>query len=85
MCATQEAFSAMFADRPPPPTSKDFLRNLDDVVIDTDCHKDCPVCLGQLRRGDVAVKLPCKCKHLFCKSCIVTWLEKTSTCPACRY
>jgi len=24
------------------------------------------------------------CKHLFCKSCITTWLQKASTCPYCR-
>ena len=26
----------------------------------------------------------CVCRHIFCKVCIETWLNRSSTCPSCR-
>ncbi len=44
---------------------------------------NCPVCwdtLDDLETMAVATK----CKHVFCKDCILSWVAKKQTCPVCR-
>jgi len=77
-------FSAMFNDRPPPPTSAKFLDELEDKLLRCDLEGEkCPVCLKGLEEEDVINRLPCK--HQFHKECIVPWLQKTCSCPVCRH
>ena len=43
---------------------------------------ECPICLNFLKTGD-PVKIN-KCGHLFCLSCLTTWIISHDTCPICR-
>ncbi|XP_045483208.1 E3 ubiquitin-protein ligase RNF181-like [Harmonia axyridis] len=65
---------------PPPPAAKHVIENLQEISVD---DGKCSICLRHFCKGDKAIKLPCN--HLFDKECIVQWLEKTNTCPMCRY
>ena len=40
---------------------------------------ECPVCLGS---SPTTIRLPCG--HVFCRSCIVAWTERSQECPMCR-
>ncbi|XP_044745664.1 E3 ubiquitin-protein ligase RNF181-like [Coccinella septempunctata] len=67
--------------RLPPPAAKHIIENLPDVTITEEAQ--CIICLKNFSVGDTAKKLPCN--HLYDKECIVQWLEKTNTCPMCRF
>lgn len=41
--------------------------------------EECPVCLGEN-----CVELALPCKHVFCRSCVTSWLNRCQTCPMCR-
>lgn len=69
--------------RLPPPASKEALDSLVDGVISSNESKQCPVCLKEFEKGNVVKTLPCR--HTFHKECIIPWLEKTNSCPLCRY
>lgn len=44
---------------------------------------ECTVCLSTFEEGELIRKL--KCKHVFHKDCLDTWLQQCSaTCPLCR-
>jgi len=45
-------------------------------------HQQCPIDLTDFAPESDIVKLTCG--HIFCRDCILTWLETTSTCPYCR-
>jgi len=77
-----EEFSALFADRPPPPTSKDFIDNLPTRVLRDDSDKECPICLKMLEQDDELTLLPCE--HEFHSECVLAWLSKAASCPLCR-
>ena len=43
----------------------------------------CPICWEALDTlEDMAVAT--RCKHVFCKDCILSWVSKSQTCPVCR-
>lgn len=66
-----------------PPASKDFVANL--TTIENTNNKKCPICLVKTDSvNDIIKELP-KCGHFFHAECIVPWLERTNTCPMCRY
>ncbi|KAK7866886.1 hypothetical protein R5R35_006047 [Gryllus longicercus] len=67
--------------RLPPPASKEVVRNLEEKEISV-TGSQCPVCLKEHEIGETVKVLPCK--HSFHGSCILPWLDKTSTCPLCR-
>jgi len=64
-----------------PPASNDFLANLRTLRKTSD---QCPVCLIHFDEDCLVKELP-KCRHCFHADCIIPWLEKTNTCPLCRY
>ncbi|XP_013193973.1 E3 ubiquitin-protein ligase RNF181 [Amyelois transitella] len=68
--------------RLPPPASKEVVKNLPEVVID-DTSKNCPICLKNFCDGEKAKEMPCH--HVFHPVCILTWLERTNSCPFCRF
>ncbi|XP_075975981.1 E3 ubiquitin-protein ligase RNF181 [Anticarsia gemmatalis] len=68
--------------RLPPPASKDAVNNLLEVTIDSD-GKSCPICLKKFNPGEKAKEMPCH--HQFHNKCILTWLERTNSCPFCRH
>lgn len=61
--------------RLPPPASKEAVKNLPDVTIDSE-NKNCPICLKTFRIGEKVKEMPCK--HVFHSVCILTWLEKVN-------
>ncbi|XP_045535347.1 E3 ubiquitin-protein ligase RNF181 [Papilio machaon] len=65
----------------PPPASKEVVNNLPEITIDTE-EKNCPICLKEFKINEKAKKLPCE--HFFHPTCILTWLNKTNSCPFCR-
>nr|XP_012221571.1 PREDICTED: E3 ubiquitin-protein ligase RNF181 [Linepithema humile] len=67
----------------PPPASKEAVKNLPEIKIDSNETKQCPVCLKEFQTGDKAKSMPCG--HTFHQECILPWLEKTNSCPLCRY
>ncbi|KAL1465456.1 hypothetical protein WDU94_005029 [Cyamophila willieti] len=71
-----------FNDELPPPASKAFVDNLEEITSH-EPESSCPICLKQFSAGEIAKKLDCK--HIFHSTCILPWLEKTSTCPLCRH
>ncbi|CAG8589519.1 15159_t:CDS:2 [Gigaspora margarita] len=56
-----------------------------------DSKASCPICLEQLPLTEVIkgkTQKPIRqmpCKHIFCESCLFTWLKQNNTCPLCRY
>jgi len=72
--------------KPAPPAAKEVVQNLPRIratEVDEARELNCPICLATYEEGDETVKLPCA--HRFHLSCIVPWLQKTNTCPVCRY
>ncbi|KAI1282610.1 RING finger protein [Halotydeus destructor] len=39
----------------------------------------CPICHDMVKRTYIT-----PCSHIFCKSCILEWLQRNPTCPTCR-
>ncbi|KAG9136319.1 hypothetical protein Leryth_003886 [Lithospermum erythrorhizon] len=67
-------------------TSKSFLESVPSITIteaDLKESNSCTICIEDFGLGSLADKLPCK--HLFHKSCIVEWLNRSNTCPLCRF
>lgn len=79
------SFGSVFAnDKPPPPASKKTVENLATrQVRDATNESQCAVCLKHYDEDDVVKGLPCK--HEFHDSCILPWLNKTNSCPVCRF
>lgn len=87
-------FVGQFGQPPPsedahPPASRRFISTVPEVVItkeDLDAETtngECAICLSDQRIGQIATRMPCG--HLFCGECLGRWLEKSNTCPVCRY
>ena len=77
-------FSSLFSHQTPPPTSKKFLADLKDhLVREGEDEGQCPICLKNMEEEDIINELPCK--HKFHKECILPWLQKTCSCPCCRF
>ena len=49
---------------------------------ETSDDNDCPICVSSLVKKN-AVGLS-KCRHTFCKECIMRWFETRPTCPICN-
>ena len=83
----QSEFAGMFSDRTPPPTSKKFINDLKEHLVREETDGDCcPICLKAFEQDDIVIKLPCNCKsNKFHKECILPWLNKTCSCPCCRF
>jgi hypothetical protein len=61
------------------------IKKLSDYVenqTNNSNEEDCAICYETLKDSDV-IKL--KCDHIFHKDCIEKWIEKSGTCPLCRY
>ncbi|XP_023332637.1 E3 ubiquitin-protein ligase RNF181 isoform X2 [Eurytemora carolleeae] len=78
-----EEFSGLFNERPPPPTSSDFIEKLETMEVSKEeTGSSCPICLKGYEAGETISSLPCK--HSFHANCLLPWLQKTSSCPLCR-
>lgn len=49
--------------------------------VESSDDNDCPICVMNLQKTN-AVMLA-KCRHIFCKVCIMRWFETRPTCPVC--
>ena len=49
--------------------------------VESSDDNDCPICVMSLREKN-AVMLA-RCRHMFCKDCIMRWFETRPTCPVC--
>jgi len=80
-------FESVFAgQRKPPPASKKVVSQLPTITATPSMQVQglkCPVCLAEFEEGESVKKLPCE--HCFHPKCILTWLEKTNSCPLCRH
>jgi len=76
-----EEFASIFNEKPPPPTSKEFIENLEEKEVTNETN-ECPICLKKFEREETFSSLPCK--HSFHSECLLPWLQKTSSCPLCR-
>lgn len=70
-----------------PPATDEALHNLarkpvDKEMLSSEARAECPICIDDLKEGDMAVLLPCK--HWFHEECVVLWLKEHNTCPICR-
>jgi Ring finger domain len=66
-----------------PPASKKAIRDLAIVQVTADdlieeSNKECLICLDDQRIGSYACKLACG--HLYHKTCLTEWLQKSCTC-----
>lgn len=66
--------------------SNDILTRASDIMAATADHNgvQCMVCLEHLQEGQELRKLRF-CRHVFHRSCIDTWFERTVRCPICRH
>ena len=48
-----------------------------------EASEGCLICLESYPEGNAAKRLPCS--HIFCHSCIRTWLTNHRSCPVCRF
>ncbi|KAM3290148.1 E3 ubiquitin-protein ligase RHA2B-like [Capsicum chacoense] len=71
-----------------PITTKQYLKLIDEknpvsLFKTAGFSELCAVCLSTFEDGEQVRKL--KCKHIFHKDCLDTWLQQDSaTCPLCR-
>jgi len=45
-------------------------------------NEECPICLNNISSLD---KITTKCNHIYCKTCLKSWLEEKDSCPICRH
>jgi len=81
---TEMELDRLFPHGRPPPTSKEFVQNLEKFSPKSEqFQQQCPICINYFTKDDQLTRLPCK--HTFHVGCITPWLEKTSSCPVCRH
>ena len=63
---------------------QNFYNFIDSMNPNVLCLKGnipkCPICLGNF----VEPVKPDSCMHIFCRFCLLMWLQKKSHCPLCR-
>ncbi|KAM7077377.1 E3 ubiquitin-protein ligase Praja-2 isoform 3-T5 [Ciconia maguari] len=69
-----------------PPATKEAIDCLPQIII-TDDHDGqeqcCTICCSEYLKDEIITELPCH--HLFHKTCVTLWLQKSGTCPVCRH
>ncbi|NXG16806.1 PJA2 ligase, partial [Grallaria varia] len=64
-----------------PPATKETIDCLPMVPV-TGQEQCCAICCSECVKGEYVAELPCH--HLFHKSCVTLWLQRSGTCPVCR-
>ncbi|NXF77274.1 PJA2 ligase, partial [Sclerurus mexicanus] len=64
------------------PATKETIDCLPMIPI-TGQEQCCTICCSEYVRGEYVAELPCR--HLFHKSCVTLWLQRSGTCPVCRH
>ena len=45
---------------------------------------ECAICLEEFKRNDI-IKEFYKCRHIFHKDCLKSWLKRSNACPLCKH
>ncbi|THG12225.1 hypothetical protein TEA_011843 [Camellia sinensis var. sinensis] len=65
-------------------TSKSFINSLPILKITGSLlSKSCSICKDEFEKNDQVNPLPCD--HVFHHNCILPWLNRSNSCPLCRY
>ena len=68
------------------PSTQISIENLERVEIEPSMEvKVCSICLDAITIGMEAIRMPEPCFHLYHQDCIVNWLNRSNTCPLCRF
>ena len=68
------------------PATQSSIEDLERVKMETSMEVEvCYICLNAITIGIEAIRLPEPCFHLYHQDCIVNWLNKSNTCPLCRF
>ncbi|NXK89714.1 PJA2 ligase, partial [Formicarius rufipectus] len=65
-----------------PPAARETIDCL-PMILFTGPEQCCTICCSEYMRGEYVAELPCH--HLFHKSCVTLWLQRSGTCPVCRH
>ncbi|NXP14374.1 PJA2 ligase, partial [Thinocorus orbignyianus] len=69
-----------------PPAAEETIDCLPQIIF-ADNHgsqeQHCTICCSEFVKDEIITELPCH--HLFHKPCVTRWLQKSGTCPVCRY
>lgn len=63
--------------------SSDYTKYITDTTQLEEEKEDCSICQNIFDTGEILSSL--KCEHIFHKQCIYRWLNKSLSCPLCRY
>ncbi|NXS73282.1 PJA2 ligase, partial [Pandion haliaetus] len=69
-----------------PPATRETIDCLPQITVTEDQdgqEQCCTICCSEYVKDEIITELPCH--HLFHKTCITLWLQKSGTCPICRY
>ncbi|KFQ03661.1 E3 ubiquitin-protein ligase Praja-2, partial [Haliaeetus albicilla] len=69
-----------------PPATKETIDCLPQITVTDDQdgqEQRCTICCSEYVKDEIITELPCH--HLFHKTCITLWLQKSGTCPICRH
>ncbi|NXP21028.1 PJA2 ligase, partial [Scytalopus superciliaris] len=68
-----------------PPATKETIDCLPMIPVTGDYNgqESCTICCTEYGKGEYVAELPCH--HLFHKSCVALWLQRSGTCPICRH
>ncbi|OAY25758.1 E3 ubiquitin-protein ligase Praja-1 [Manihot esculenta] len=67
----------------PVPATKSSIDALETVKVEGSVNQRCSICLEEILIGSEAICMPCS--HLYHRSCICNWLERSRVCPMCRF
>ena len=45
---------------------------------------ECAICIEEFKRNDI-IKEFYKCRHIFHKDCLKSWLKRSNVCPLCKH
>ncbi|KAM0864107.1 hypothetical protein ACQ4PT_044145 [Festuca glaucescens] len=62
-----------------------FEVTMQTVVPRSDSDQECVICLDEFRNADKSGPVSLPCSHTFHLHCMLTWLDRGTNCPACRY
>ncbi|NXP45414.1 PJA2 ligase, partial [Heliornis fulica] len=73
------------SDHAHPPATKETIDNLPESIFTGDEGEEhcCTICCSEFVEDEMIMELPCQ--HLFHKTCVTIWLQKSGTCPVCRH
>ncbi|XP_050843067.1 E3 ubiquitin-protein ligase Praja-2 isoform X1 [Serinus canaria] len=69
-----------------PPATKETIDCLPQIIVTGDHNGQeqcCTICCSEYVEGEIITELPCH--HLFHKTCVTLWLQRSGTCPVCRH